>query len=656
MSVPGGSGEYIWRGGERIPLVREDEFITFVIEDERDLQVVREIEGVESVEQVVDRVYKAHVLEAERDRIMALVRTDDRGIVTHHAYHPEGDEATRYYLTDEINVQFGAGVSNERIEQIIEQARLVVLRQFPDEHGVTILAKVTNGSGGNPIKIANWLAELDEVVFAEPNLVNRFEPSYTPTDPLFQYQWHLRSWNGPQVAEDADVSAEAAWDVTRGERSVVVAIIDDGFDLTHPDLQGDGKVVFPKDFVDSDTSPMPETAAGDYHGTPVAGVAIGEENGIGIVGVAPGCAFLPIRFPLSASDSFLWEIFDYAGQRADIISCSWGPPPVYAPIGQLLSNKFTQLANNGGPRKKGCLIFFAAGNNNSPLNDPANRDFQWRDSSGRLRRTTGPILSGQAAHPATIAVAASTSQNRKSAYSCWGREIDICAPSNNFHPIHRNEFVPGLGIVTTDNEPHGAGFSANSRYTSRFGGTSSATPLAAGVAALVISANPSLTAAEVREILRNTADKIVDSNPDVVLGHSKGSYDDNGHSEWFGYGRVNASAAVLSAIDALPADAPVPLVLQACNNGELSGDGDTTLYRIIVGSRLTVSLEGPDGEDFDLYVKRDGTPSTTDYDARGFGPTANESITIEPLESGEYQILVRSYRGSGQYRVKVETG
>ena len=152
---------------------------------------------------------------------------------------------------------------------------------------------------------------------------------------------------------------------------------------------------------------FPTNEAQDYHGTPCAGVAIAEENGEGVVGIAPGCAFMPIRFPLSADDDLLWEIFDYIGKRADVISCSWGPPPVYAPLSQLLQDKFHQLATNGGPRKKGCVIVFAAGNYNAPLNSLRNRGFQWRHPVHGIQNTLGPITNGNAIHPDVITVSAS---------------------------------------------------------------------------------------------------------------------------------------------------------------------------------------------------------------------------------------------------------
>jgi subtilisin family serine protease len=253
---------------------------------------------------------------------------------------------------------------------------------------------------------------------------------------------------------------------------------------------------------------------------------------------------MPVYFPLSADDDFLIEIFEEVGRRADVISCSWGPPPVNSRLSTAVYNKLRQVAMTGGPRKKGCVICFAAANFNASINDPVNANgFTWKDYDGNIRVTRGPILNGSATHPNVIAVAASTSLNKHAAYSNWGDEISVCAPSNNFHPLDNDIFVPGRGIWTTDNEAFGGGFTAHSRYTGQFGGTSSATPLTAGVAALVLSANPDVSASEVKNILQKTADKIIDNDPDIIPGHRHGTYTD-GRSKWFGFGKVNAERAV----------------------------------------------------------------------------------------------------------------
>jgi subtilisin-like proprotein convertase family protein len=165
-----------------------------------------------------------------------------------------------------------------------------------------------------------------------------------------------------------------------------------------------------------------------------------------------------------------------------------------------------------------------------------------------------------------VAALASTAQ--RSHYSNYGKGIDISAPTSNSHAFWRMS-VPGLGVVAATGD--------GQRFTSTFGGTSSATPLAAGVAALVISANPLLSAGEVISILRRTASKDLDLTPyprtPAATFDSDTSWDispaapsnsgvfqslgdaDGSWSPWFGFGKVDAERAVAAAI-ALRAPAP----------------------------------------------------------------------------------------------------
>jgi subtilisin family serine protease len=546
-NAPENIGSYVWRGGEMIELEKQADRFTVLPASPNQLERLRSAPGVRDIKPVTNQVFKVETTATENDAVMATVRSEAFDAVAHHAYRPKGSEGTIYYLTDRIIVRFADGASTAQLDELLEKYGLKLLKDYEGQER-TYLVEVTSTSGENPIKVANRLAEEELVDYAEPNMVNRFQPAFVPSDTYFRRQWHLDSSEGPQLVTEASIDAPAAWDVTRGERSIVVAVNDDGFDLEHPDFRGSDKVVFAKDYVDGDARPFPEKETGDYHGTPCAGVAIAESNGRGVVGIAHGCAFAPVRFPLSADDDLLVEIFEEVGRRADVISCSWGPPPVYAPLATVVYNTFRRLATTGGPRGKGCVICFAAGNYNAPISDPVNSGgFRWRHSRYGMQETLGPILRGVSAHPNVIAVAASTSLNKHAAYSNWGAEISICAPSNNFHPLDPQQFVPGRGIWTTDNEAFGEGFTARSRYTGRFGGTSSATPLAAGVAALVLCANPELTAAEVKEILQATADKIVDEEPDIVSGVNRGRYDDQGRCDWFGSGKVNAARGVAEA-------------------------------------------------------------------------------------------------------------
>ncbi|MFN7120032.1 MAG: S8 family serine peptidase, partial [Saprospiraceae bacterium] len=424
------SQNYLFRGGEKIPLQKESEVFTTMITDARSVQELTQLEPVEEVKHVFSNMYKVKTEEGALDEVMQEMRVNDRlPAICHHAYHPEGDQATTYYLTDLLTVAFRQGTNMTDIERIMQQHGLRFMKTFEGQPTATLLLQVTKTAGKNPVKVSEDLQNHPEILFAEPNLVNRFQSFYAPADNLFRNQWHLKSTSGIELSPDANVDAASAWNITRGNRNIVVAVIDDGFDLAHPDLNGIGKIVFARDFADGDA--LPAATRMDFHGTPCAGLAIGEENGSGIVGVAPGCAFMPIRFGLTADDNLLYEIFNYTGKNADVISCSWGPVPVYAPLSSLLHNQLTELARTGGPRGKGCVILFAAGNYNAPVRDMQNQGFIWRHPSQGLKETTGPIVNGHAAHPSVIAVAASTSQNRKAAYSNWGREVDICAPSDN---------------------------------------------------------------------------------------------------------------------------------------------------------------------------------------------------------------------------------
>ena len=538
----------LFRGGESIQINKEEEFFTAIVPDLKSVAALAKNAEVKQIKKVFNNVFKIKTTRGLQSKLMDKIRSSGNSkTIAHHAYTPVGDTTTRYYITDKIIVSFQKRTSKSKVAAIFEKHGLLFVKQY-DTKLPTYLVQVTKSSGVNPVKLSNVLVDYPEIVAAEPNLVNRFMNFYTPKDDLFKKQWHLHAKDDVQLVAKASVDITQAWDLTKGARKVVVAIIDDGFDLKHKDLKGDGKkIVHPNDFIDGDTDPSPTKKHNDYHGTPCAGVAIGAENNSGIVGAAPNCSFLPIRFDLSADDDLLWEIFDYAGKYADVISCSWGPVPVYAPLSKLLKDKFTELVKKGGPRKKGCVICFAAGNYNAPIHDSDNKNFEWlHPSYGDIFNTPGPIINGNCAHPDVIAVSASTSLAKKAAYSNWGKEISMAAPSNNWHPLDSQIFVEGRGIWTTDNERVGIGFSRNSRYTGNFGGTSSATPLLAGIAALVISANPNLTAKQVRQVMESTADKIEDKSADIILKHKKGTYK-NGHSEWFGYGKVNAAKAVAKA-------------------------------------------------------------------------------------------------------------
>lgn len=492
------------------------------------------------------------VLHNHLDWAMSQARAAANVAFAGHVYTIKDNPGTFVYLNDQITIQFASWVDPTRIDAIATRFGLVQQKAIPGlPHGFVFL--VSQQARENPLKITNQLQSFSEVLAAEPNILLPSESHYRPRDAMYPQQWYLGHNGGHQLVAGSHIFVEKAWDITRGVRSVVVAVVDDSFDLNHSDLQGSGKIVAPRDLKNNNFLPIPgerETS----HGTACAGLAIAEENGSGIVGVAPGCALIPIRSTGFLDDQSIEDMFNWAiGNGASVISCSWGASAVYFPLSLRQRAAITRAATTGR-NGKGCVVVFAAGNANRPLNGTVYEQ-NWPDN---LLQGNTNWLNGFALHPDVITVAACTSLNKKAAYSNWGTNIALSAPSNNASP---GLSFPNKGFVNTPpnitTTLHGrtilsadqigaAGYEPGD-FTNNFGGTSSATPIVAGVAALVLSVNPDLTGQQVKFILQETADKIVDSDPDPQFGMRRGTYDTNGHSQWFGYGKVNAARAVQAA-------------------------------------------------------------------------------------------------------------
>ncbi|CAN7749572.1 proprotein convertase P-domain-containing protein [Variovorax sp. LjRoot84] len=536
--------DHLWRGGERMNIVQVPDRFT-----------VRLKRGVTS--EVVERSYGAahrHRLRRqnmdefsvdadERDAVMSRVRSGADVEFASHVYAPANEPEARLYLTDQITVQFRPEVSDGEIERLMTEHGLLPLK---DLAGVprAFVFRVGPDAKENPIKIANRLAASDKVITSEPNIAVASKSLYTPTDTLYPEQWHLFNNGGPMLSTAAHIDAPRAWDITRGSRAVIVAVADDSCDTGHSDFQGAGKILSPRDFAGQDFAPLPELVD-DNHGTACCGVAVAEETGTGVVGVAPGCALMPIRTTGTIDDASIEDICDWViDHGAAVMSCSWSAAARAFSLTLRMRAALGRAATMGRGGK-GCVLVFAAGNENRPVDGTVN-ETGWPNG-----QPIGPTrwLNGFAVHPDVIAVAASSSVATKSLYSSWGAEISVCAPSNNVRAATYPRVAttaPGRGVVTTDRVGP-SGYSTTD-YTRDFGGTSSACPTVAGAAALVISANPQLTAKEVREILQSTADKILDPGTDPQLGNQFGNYDANGHSPWFGHGRINAFKAVTEAV------------------------------------------------------------------------------------------------------------
>ncbi|MGG6295407.1 S8 family serine peptidase [Leptolyngbya sp. AN02str] len=556
--LPEQEGLILQRGGEELRLTKVRDRLTVRLVPEASVEALANHVGALSAMAIATvNLVELRVEPSQLESAMQAARSATSVVFASHVYAMENSPETLVYLTNELTVQFGSSVEMETIRAI---ATSLGIRGIKPVAGIaqTFVFELTQFATANPIKLANQLMRMPEVLVAEPNVVIQAQPLYRPTDSEYGRQWYLSNTGGVQIVQSAHISAEAAWDVTRGVRSIVVAITDDGVDLNHPDFQGKGKIVAPRDLKRNDVLPMPEEAH-ENHGTACAGVAVAEENTVGIVGVAPGCSLMPIRTTGYLDDQAIEDLFNWAIDKgAAVISCSWGPSAVYFSLSLRQRAVMTRAATQGR-NGKGCVIVFSAGNANRPVSGTVNE----RGWQGDVLKGNTNWLNGYAVHPDVITVSASTSLGKKAAYSNWGDAISVCAPSNNAPPgvwLPQTGYVftapqiqgslAGQGVVTSDrlgSTGYGPG-----DYTNTFGGTSSSCPVVAGIAGLILSVNPFLTARDVKQILQNTADKIVDTDADPQLGNRFGTYNANGHSRWFGYGKVNAAKAVQAARDRLP--------------------------------------------------------------------------------------------------------
>lgn len=352
--------------------------------------------------------------------------------------------------------------------------------------------------------ISNTIYESGLVAFAHPDF---YSPKKSQADPLFNQQFQMHNTgqtiDGYAGTADMDCNALEAWGVTLGSSNITVAVIDDGLE-SHEDLR-DGNN---SSRIIGGYSPANNgnggTTSSSNHGVACAGIVGASHNNIGVQGVAPLVKMLSVNIFVGGestqdiADGITWA----KNNGADVMSNSWGYTSCTANYSNI-NNAIADAVNNGRGGK-GTVIIFASGNGYKTCVDyPANNSN-------------------------VIAVGAFTNQGNKSNYSNAGSALDIAAPSNAVSP------QPGAGVRTTDRM--GSSGYGSGNYTNGFGGTSAACPVVAGVAALVLGYNPNLTDAQVKNILYSTA---------TDMGAS--GRDDN-----FGYGRVNALAALQAAGGSAP--------------------------------------------------------------------------------------------------------
>ena len=350
-----------------------------------------------------------------------------------------------------------------------------------------------------------------DVEYAEPNFL--LQPAAVPNDPSFDRMYALNNTGQTGGTADADIDATEAWNAITGSSGVVVAVIDEGVDINHPDLKDNiwtnpGEIAGNRvdddkngyvddvngyDFADNDASVYDRdliSGGGDEHGTHVAGtIAAAGNNAAGITGVGWRTRIMPLKF-LGADGGYTSdaiEAVNYAVNKGVKISNnSWGG----GGKSQALQDAIARADANGH------LFVAAAGNGGSD---------KVGDNNDRY-----PHYPSGYSNSNIVAVAATGDRDTRASFSNFGaKSVDLAAP--------------GVNILST---------LPGNTYGS-YSGTSMAAPHVAGVAALVKSQNPAFDDGKIKSRLLNTVDKKISLDGRVLAG-----------------GRLNAARAVGQATTA----------------------------------------------------------------------------------------------------------
>ncbi|NTW50066.1 MAG: S8 family serine peptidase [Chlorobiales bacterium] len=442
------------------------------------------------------------------------------------------DEGGELAPTDKILVRFKQDVTSEKIEQIRKEYKLESVKPDKRKRAYSVFRAPANS---DPVEIANKIQETGLVLWSQPNFISELvKHQPLPNDIYFQRQFQMHNTgqetnDGRTGTADADVDGPEAWRYANGT-DIVVAVIDEGVDLPHPDIPA-LRVVNGYDFGDDDNNPAP---AGDAaHGTACAGiVGATQNNNLGVTGIAPNSKIMPIKIwrnnGAAATVQDIADAIDFAWQNGvHVLTNSWGFSSSNHDLHPAISDAIDSAVTRGR-NGLGCVVVFAAGNtanhgtgSNGYVTFPGNRD-------------------------EVLTIGASDRNDVQAVYSPTDDELDAVAPS---HRAYTSQIATEDFEVWTTDINGNTGYNprdngtelpaADLDYTGAMGGTSAACPLVAGVAALVLDVNPNLTGQEVYSIIRASADKIDSTNA---------SYDTTGHSRLYGYGRANAHRAIVPTV------------------------------------------------------------------------------------------------------------
>lgn len=524
---------------------------TFNIVQAKDLLVLRSVSPLDALRQVLSanaskffenlslafsfpevkvnvfKVYEPDQLDACR-----LAFKEDPNIKFAGRVWKEELSGSTFIYTENLFVKFRANLPISAILILLRSYKLSIKEKFTFTTNAYFV-KSEGFTGINIFDIARVLGENAQVLICYPEMV--FPKK---THQINEKQWFLKEVSIDGYNKPRGVEMRKVWQYSKGE-NVTIAIIDDGVDTIHPEFTLPCKLVYPRDTILDIDSAQPQTMD-ENHGTCCAGVALAQGSGLAS-GVAPMARLIPIRSgglgSFSEAKAFAWA----ADHGADIISCSWGPPdgiwydpndpahriPFPLPDSSSLAIDYALKKGRNGA---GCLLVWAAGNGNEEIH-----------------------YDGYASLPTILAVAACDYKEKRSPYSDFGQNIACCFPSSSASstPLGVSD-----GIWTTDRSLS-LGYNPEGDYVGTFGGTSASCPGVAGCLALILSVFPKLENRHIRPILNMTSDKI---------SSDTGKYT-NGHSHYFGYGRINPYLAILFIKQNLVIDTEI----KRNNNSQIEG-------------------------------------------------------------------------------------